>query len=242
MFSDTANNTGLIQDITFWLGVDTNAYPLKDRTRAINERFKMVWSMIFESSDGWKFMDDNTSDTTTGVPYADSSIVSGTGLYALPSASLAVNGVQIKTSSTDNFTVIKAITEKEFIKMGGDGYFSSNGTTLYYMLQGDVIRLLPTPNFSVTDGLRVFFDQSISEFSYSDTSKTPGFASVFHRALSVGAALDYAMARGLQSKVVFLKNLWDDYERRIREYYSKRLQSRYPHSIIPGNDLVDENT
>lgn len=228
VFSDTTDNQGIIQDITFLLGIDTNAYPIKDRTRNVNERFRMVWSMIFESYGGWQFIDDNTSDTSTGVPYTDTDLVSGTALYSLPSSAITVNGVEILNGGV--WQRLQAITPEQFIDGGGDSLFPSGGTSTHYMLQGDVIRILPTPSTDVTSGLRVYFDQEISTFLYTDTTKTPGFASPFHRMLSVGAALDYATARGVAKKAD-LQNLWNDYEIRLRKFYTKRWKDRQPARI-----------
>lgn len=239
-YSDTTTKQGIIEDITFLLGVDTTSFPLADRTRSINERYRMIWQMIFESYGGWKFMDDNVSDVSTGVPYADQTVTSGTGLYALPSGSLTIEGVLIKFTSTGGFSRLIPITSEEFLAMGGDGRFTSTGTPTYYLLQGDILRLLPTPNFTLSSALRIFFDQGISAFTASDTTKVPGFSANFHRMLSIGAALDYALARGPEAKAIWLQNLWNDYERRLRDFYSKRFMARFPHQIRPGMDLMDE--
>jgi len=192
--------------------------------------------MIFESYSGWQFIDDNTSDTSTGVPYTDTNLVSGTGLYSLPSAALTVNGVEVLINST--WKRLKAITSEQLMDAGGDSLFGTNSTPAYYMLQGDVIRLLPVPNTSTTSGLRVYFDQGVSEFTYTDTTKTPGFASPFHPMLAVGAALDYAISRGLNKKAD-LQNLWNDYELRLRKFYSKRWKDRQPAKISKGRTVLN---
>lgn len=185
------------------------------------------------------FIDDNTSDTSTGVPYAEQTLTSGTGLYALPSAALTVRGVSTYNGSSRS--KLKPLTHEEFEAMGGDAAFPSNGVAEWYMLQGDITRLLPIPNFTQSsNGLRIYFDQSISRFTASDTTKVPGFAAPFHRMLSIGAALDYALAMGQQKKANNLQSLWNDYERRLRSFYSKRWVERQPNRIGPGPDLMEE--
>jgi hypothetical protein len=238
-FSDTSTKQGIVEDISFLLGLDINAYPLADRTRNANQRMAMVWQMIFESYGGWQFMDDNVSDATTGIPYANQNLTSGTGLYVLPTGSLTINQVSILNSGGNRENLVP-ITYEEFQKMGADAGFTSNSTPHYYILQGDVIRLLPIPNYSSTNGLRIYFDQGMSNFTAADTTKVPGFASIFHRMISIGAALDYALARGLTERVTYLQNLWNDYEIRLKEFYSKRWKDRMPHRISAGRDLVGE--
>lgn len=236
-FSDsTASKDGIIQDITWLLGIDLNGFPLADRTRGVNQRYGMVWHMIFDSYPGWKFMDDNVSDATTGVPYADSNIVSGTGLYTLPTGALTIDGVQMRSTSGGVFIRLAPITPEQFIDEGGDGAFPSTGVPAYYMLQGDVIRLLPTPNFSVSSALRVSFGQGFSSFTITDTTKTPGFASPFHRMLSIGCALDYAVAKGLAKKND-LQALWNDYEQRLRRFYSSRWVDNSPKKLRNNFDV-----
>lgn len=240
VYSDTSTKLGIIEDITFLLGLDTNAYTLNDRTRNVNERFKMVWQMIFESYGGWQFIDDNVSDTSTGVPYSEQTLTSGTGLYSLPSAALTVKQVSFINSGGTRQQLIP-ITYEDFQNLGGDAAFVTNAVPIYYILQGDVIRILPVPNFTVAStGLRIYFDQGVSVFASTDTTKTPGFASPFHRMLSIGASLDYALARGMADKVSYLQNLWNDYERRLRDFYSKRFVDRMPNKIYAGVDLMEE--
>lgn len=246
-FSDNAGKSGLIEDTTFLLGIDVNGYPIEERTRNINNRYAMILPIIFSSYGGWQFIDDNTSDTTTGVPYADQNLTSGTSLYQLPTAALTVKGVSILTSggSRQNLT---GISFEEYQQVGGDATNTTNAAPSRYMLQGDILRMVPTPNYSVTNGLRVYFDQAAYQFTSVDTTKTPGFASIFHRALSVGAALDYAMAKNLSAKVAYLTNLWEWYvgnEQRgtkgaIAKFYVDRFKARSPRRINAGRDLVAE--
>lgn len=240
-FNSNSDNQDIVSDITFLTGLDTNSFTLKDRARCVNERYRLVWQMIFESYGGWTFMDDNVSDTSTGIPYADQTITSGTGLYSLPSSALTVRSVEVKNSG-GTYEVLKPISHEEFMMIGGDATFTSNSTPLYYMLQGDVLRLLPIPNYTVSStGIRVFFDQDISAFASTDTTKTPGFASIFHRMLSIGAALDFCMTRaGMEQKTASLSVLWNDYETRLRKFYSKRFKDRFPGKIMTGLGLVEQ--
>lgn len=239
-YSDTSGKQGLIQDITFLLGVDTNNYTIADRTRNINTKLDLVWTMIFEAYGGWKFMDDNQSDATTGVPYADQTITSGTGLYVIPTSSITIEKILFKNAASGPWQQLTPLTHEEFFAMGADAMFPSNGLPTYYLLQGDVIRLLPVPNFTVTSALRVFFEKPMTAFTTADTTAVPGFASIFHRILSIGAALDYASSRGMTNKIAYLSALWNDYEHRLRLFYEKRYKQRFPSRIGSGQDLVEE--
>lgn len=240
-FNSHATNQDIISDITFLLGgVGVADYSLIDRTRSVNAHFSRIWTIIFESYNGWKFMDDNTSDASTGVPYADQTITSGTSLYALPTGSLAIDGVAIKLTASNPLTNLYPLSYEEFLERGGDGYFFTNSTPQYYMLQGDILRILPTPNYTLASAIRVYFEQDIASFASTDTTKVPGFASPFHRMLSVGAALDFAVARNMADRVKMLTALLADYDLKLRSFYSKRFRDRFPHQMYTREDLVRE--
>jgi hypothetical protein len=240
-YSDTgASKSGIIQDSTFLLGgIDLNAYPIADRTRSANEHLRNAWHIIMKAYDGWKFMDDNQSDTSTGLPYADKDIESGTDLLTLPSGALTIDGMQIKTSSSGSYNKLTIITYEEFLEMGGDGRFGSPGTPTHAIVQGDIIRLLPSPNITVTSGLRVHFNKEMTTFAITDTTATPGFASPYHRIISIGIALDYADAKGLQ-KAGSLRSNYNDYQSRLFDFYSERLKARQPKRLGEGVDPVEE--
>lgn len=239
-FNSNADNQDLISDVTFLLGgLDTNAFTLKDRTRCMNERYRQIWQWIFMAYGGWQFMDDNSSDVTTGIPEAAQNLTSGTNLYALPSAALSVRSVEFKDSSSNWYKLYPLTNEQITTTQGLDNFQSTSGTPKYYTLYGDVIRIYPTPNFSVTSGLKIQFDQDISTFASTDTTKVPGFASVFHRALSVGAALDYAVSHSIAGLVPSLSVLWNDYEKRIKEFYSRRFTDKFPTRVTVRDAVIE---
>ena len=248
-YSDTSGLQGIIQDIDFRLGTDSTQYSVADKTRNVNARYSEVWTMIFQAYGGWTFMDDNIAGVTGNVtvgsndgPYADQDIVSGTGLYALPTGTLTVKGVSVKQPNNGTWGIpLVALSYDEFIQKGGDAFFqTSTGVPWAYMLQGDVVRLLPAPNYSQSVSLRVWFDQDISNFAVGDTTKVPGFASPFHNMLSIGAALDYAIANTLQKKAANLASLWTAKAGQLASFYEKRWKNRWPGKISPQRDLVDE--
>lgn len=233
-FSDNTGGQGIIEDISFLLGADSNNYKIADRTRNVNERFRMVWDMIFESYGGWKWQDDNANAN----PYGDVNVSSGVGTGGLPTGTLTVREAQLKDSSGVYHPLI-CITEEEYVAMGGDAVWNNQtGFPSYILFYEDTWKLLPSPNYTLAGALRIYFDADITTFATTDTTKVPGFASPYHRMLSIGAALDFAMARNLKDKAVFLQNLWNDYEKRLRGFYEKRYLARYPGRFNPGEDLM----
>jgi|TARA_Y100000310_G_scaffold311518_1_gene357845 hypothetical protein len=239
-FSDTSNLDGIVQDITFLLGnIGTTEYVLNDRARNVNERYRQVWEVIFNAYGGWEFVDNNISDATT-LPWGEVNLVSGTAVYALPSAALTINGVEVKDSG-GNWSVLTPLTYEEIREVQAvDEFNSSNGVPMYYVVTGDVIELFPAPDYSQATSLRVYFSQDISTFSGTgDDTKVPGFASPFHRALSVGAALDFAMANGMNDKATMLQGLFNDYLFKIRQFYGQRFRDKFPPKIKVIDSFIE---
>lgn len=242
-YNSSATNQDIISDITDLLGgIGTADYSLNARTRSVNIEFSKVWTMVFEAYGGWKFVDDNLSSTSDAAVYADQTLTSGTSLYGLPTGAITVEGVAIKNSGGTYENLIP-ISSEDFLNMGGEARFTSTGVPRYYYPIGDVVRLVPAPNYTVAStGIRVYFGQDISTFAASDTTKVPGFASPFHRMLSLGAAKDFAVARNLTDRITILTRELADYEVRLKSFYSKRYFARFPARIRTGEDLVREFT
>ncbi len=228
VFSDTSNLLGLVEDITFLLGnVDTTQYVLKDRARNINERYRAVWGWIFEVYGGWIFDDSNQTD----LPQATTTLTSGTAVYSVPTGALAIQGIEAKDSA-GNWSVLQPITTEQINESQAvDEFSETNGIPRYYRLVGETIELFPAPNYTQAASLKVYFNRDISVFASTDTTKTPGFAAPFHRALSVGAALDFAMANSMNEKISTLSQMWVDFERRIKNFYSERYLALFPQRI-----------
>src|SRR3990167_1865178 len=156
VFSDTNTKLGLIQDITFLTGVDTNKYSTADRTRNINSWNSKVWTWAFEAYGGWQFDDDNNSSTSS-MPTGSVTLVSGTSAYGLPSGTLTVRKVDILKSDGTTWETLTPLS-LEMIGIAEGEFLKTAGSPRYYRLVGDVIRLYPAPNYAGTNYLKVFLD------------------------------------------------------------------------------------
>ncbi len=226
-FSDTFTFTGLIQsaeDLTN-LGPATisgNTTLLKQFTRHMNTANRKVWSWIFETYGAWIYDDSNNTD----LPQATTTLTSGTNKYPLPSTALTVKRIEVKDS---NGTLVKL----EPIAIENEGSLPQlaalTGVPSSYRLIGTTVEIFPTPNYTATAGFKVYFDRDVSTFATSDTTKEPGFASPYHNAVAVGAALEWMKVKQPSNPVIsHLKEDWARYERDIRDFYSKRFAEYRP--------------
>lgn len=246
IYNDPTDKQGVVQDTLFLLGnaVTLNDYKIEDITRNANVHFFTIWQIIFESYNGYKFLDTNLAELGN-VMYSDIPFSSGDKTIDLPEEALTVNGVWIQLTS-GSWQKLQPMTEEQFLQRGGESTFDTDnisGVPIYYRLFGNKVVFLDKPNFNGT--ARVYFDESISKFAIDDTDVVPGFVEQFHRMLSIGAALDYAASHdSLSSKVPGLTQNWLDYEQRLRKFYSKRWQDRTPANLSNASgssgDLMSE--
>jgi len=224
-FSDTTTKLGLIEDITFLTGVDTNKYPTADRTRNINSWSGKVWTWIFESYGGWQF-DCDTTSTVDSLPEGLITLESGTAVYGLPTGTLVIRKVEVLQSDGTTWRPLIPLP-LEMINNEG-AFLSSDSTPRYYRPIGDILKLYPAPNYSGDNYLKVFFDRAMTQFAAANTTEVPGFASPFHKILSIGASLDYAIANGATTKIKAFSDQIADYEKRIKKFYAKRFVANFP--------------
>jgi hypothetical protein len=83
------------------------------------------------------------------------------------------------------------------------------------------------PNYSIDNGLKIYFSRGASYFASTDTTKSPGFASSFHKFVPLHMKTNYAIDR----QMPIAKNLFDllsTEEQSIRDFYSNRSKDVRP--------------
>lgn len=232
-FSDTTNNSGLIQSFEFWTGlglaqVSGDTAKLKEATRLINTNYHKATTIIFESMDDWDFDDPNHANTGFIKSY---NLTKDTQYVELPTTDkiLKVRRVEV---SYDGSTWVKAepMDLSEYSNaVTQTSHISSDfeKSKPFYDLVGKYIYLYPIPDAAVTNGLKVWVTREIDEFATTDTTQEPGFDEPFHEILAVGAALDYAMAKGLAT-AGNIASKYSELEARMRRYYgNKEADTKY---------------
>ncbi len=227
-YSDVANLSGIIQNIERLtdLGqgyISGDATRLKEMTSIINNVNHRVWHLIFMSTGNWQYDDGNNTD----LPQATTDIVSGQAKYSLPETALTIQRVEAKDSS-GLWALLTPITTN-IIGQAIDEFMKTDGSLLYYRLLNNTIELFPAPNYNSTGGLKIYFDRDSVDFSSSDTTKTPGFASPYHEILPIYASIEWLKVKQPQSPTLGL--LLQDaarLEKSIKEFYGRRFKSKLP--------------
>jgi len=226
-FSDTTNNTGLIQQCEMRIFGDNgftqisgNTSRLQMFTNLLNRAYERYFEISLRADGKWEFDDSNASD----FPIATTGLTSGQQDYAFATDMIRVKGVEIKDESGE-WQVLKPIDLSD-IHDSGSGYseFNENGgIPRYYDKVGNSIFLFPEPNYTQGASLKVFYSRPPALFDTADTTETPGFTSLHHDYLVVRACYEYASMRSLARQVEPLFQSATEFEQVIiPEFYRDR--------------------
>lgn len=198
-FSDTTNKNGLIQKFEFWTrmpdGTVTDTL-LKQVTDRINCAFEYIMPMLISYSDFIRWDDTNHPDRPIGtinlvsgqsdytVSQDDNSldILNITAVRILPTAT-ATEYVTLEKMTLDDPRVLDAMSPNSSITGIPTAYVENDNNIFFY----------PKPNYSATNGIKLFFSREQSYFVSTDTTKKPGIPKPFHELLVLYAALDWSM-------------------------------------------------
>lgn len=210
------NVQDLKNDINLLCGSTSATYLNADKMRNVNIAYQDVARLIWESAAGWQFDDSNS----TTLPLVKTTLVHGQQDYSLPSTSQRVESVMVKDSG-GNFQKLRQFDIHD-TTIALPEFYEGNNLPLYYDMVGRSIMLYPTPSSAyctLASGLGVYINRDVTELGVSATSTTPGFATGFHRILSLGAAIDFTQD---PSQREFLLVQKDRLERGLVRFYSKR--------------------
>lgn len=240
-FSDTTNYLGLIQSCEDYTnlgstGISGNTVLLKTFTRLINEVNSRIWHAIFVSYGGWQYEDSNQTD----LPAASDTLTADKTSYALPTGSLTIRGIEIKDTG-GVWSQLKPITEEQIRDRQAMGeFYKTSSKPLFYQVVGQTVRIFPAANYTQASSFKVFFDRGSVAFANSDTTKTPGFAGEYHGMLSIGASIQWLIAKRPESgNLALLRQEYAQYEQRLKQYYQEKFHQMFPPRITSA-DIIRE--
>ena len=219
----------LIEDIDFLVGTTSDDYPNADKLRNINQHYYEVVTKILSAQSNWEWDDTNFST----FPVGTTTLVDSQEDYTLPSGIVKLLRVEVLDSS-GNYVKLKQVDDQE-IPNAMTEFQGTAGMPLYYQEIGPSVKLFPAPasgSVTLAAGLKVYFQRNPTIFTNADAASSPGFDAQFHRILSLGAALDWAIKKGLPS-VKALAEKKADLESRLMEHYAKRNREVRPKIRAP---------
>lgn len=217
-FNSETNNLDLYSDARFWCGIsssDTTTYPLADFTRNANFALDKVTALIFKSDGKWQW--DDTVQTSELLD-VNTALVANTQKYAVSVTWLKIGKVRVKDQQGNWITLEPAdrrnLTDNQLT--------ATAGNPKQYDILGNWLYLHPKPSYSLSGGLEIQFQRGASYFATTDTTKTPGFATHFHRLISLYAALDYCEVNSLDKRASKIRANIQTMEAELIQHYSSR--------------------
>jgi hypothetical protein len=215
VFNDSTTSQGIVQDTDFLCGTDRNTYPLAQIVRSSNRAMDKATAIIFKSNARFQWGDDNN----TNLSVAQTDLMTGQNDYSLTVEQLVIEKIRIKDNGGGWITLKKLdITDPDMerLMLGTP----ANGTPVGYDLKDNSIIFYPTPNYTSALGVEIFTQRPSSYFTASDTTKAPGFASIFHRYVSLNNKFDYEFAKGKDTSKTKQEIL--EMEKNMETFYANR--------------------
>lgn len=232
VYSDTSGKDGILQRIEQDLGFP-DAYITGDTTRlaqwtgSVNLALDKAFHIIFGADGKWNFDDSNHTD----YPIITTNLVDGQRSYAFTSDGstpanliLDIHRVFVRTSTTTGYFEIFPVdvqSDDEGIISGLADGLGTEGTPYEYDKTANGIFLNPIPSANVTSGLKIYINREGSYFATSATTKTPGFAGLYHEYCVLEPCYRYARANNLTNKETLKRDVLE-MEKAITKYYSRR--------------------
>lgn len=228
-FSDTTNKNGIIQHIERELGFEDGRITGDDLlfaqiTSDVNQAVDDVTN-IMNMVGGTANPDDSNH---TKYPIIEADLTSGQQDYTFDEdedGNIILDLVKVQAQpSGGSFRTLTPVNRQQ---PGNKADFFENGASgfpTHYDVTADGIFLWPTPNETITDGLRLFINREGSYFTVSDTTKKPGFYGTFHYYCVLFPVEKYARIHQLknhpetlQTKLLMRSELRDHYARKTRD-------------------------
>lgn len=229
-FSDTTNQDGILQRIEQELGFPED-YITGDTTRrtqwagSVNLSVDKALHIVFKADGRWNFDDSNH----TTYPILTGNLVDGQRDYSFTADAdgnlvLDIDRVFVRESTTDPYYEIFPVdvqTDKEsVITQFVDGQ-NTEGSPYHYDKTATGLFLDPIPDANVTAGLKVYVSREGSYFTEASTTKTPGFAGLYHEYCVIEPCYRYARAHRLDIQEALKRDVLE-MEKAITEFYSRR--------------------
>ena len=226
-FSESSNKTGMYEVFNRLTKTNSSSYDAykyaTDANMALNDYFMLA----IQASGRWQVDDTNQTD----YPELKINLVSGQFDYpftvdasSTPNQVLSIERVEMCTDNSGNADkFIELPTYDEIAETDGSIVQKRgvSGVSVQYSKKANGIFLDPTPDYSCTNGLRVFFSRTPSYFAGTDTTKEAGIPHAHRNYLIFRPAYNYCvvnlpeLAKGYLIEVTKL-------EQQIKDYYSFR--------------------
>lgn len=183
------SSTGVVDEINDICQSDNNSYPLASKARRVNAALDRFFTLAFKADGRWTF-DDTNHDS---VPIVTKDMTDGVSKYAIDTIAADILGilrVEVLDANGDGITLPRLDRESVTTESITEKYETA-GKPEVFDLVGEYIYIYPAPNYSSSDGLKLYIKRNKSAFTSSDTTKSLGIPSLFHQYICRLASLPF---------------------------------------------------
>jgi len=221
-----AGTNSIVADVHYWAGTDAITYPILDITRNANQALSKVVELIMRSAGRWQFDDNNYDD----LPLATTDLIANQTNFTLAVSQLKIARVRIKDEN-GKWRILRPIDRRDL----SEHELNATGTPDKYDKLGASLMFYPLQNYYQPEGIEVQFERDADFFEVDDTTKEPGFASTFHRLISLYTALDYTEPNELEARSRKIQKRIEKMEAELEEFYADRDRDEQPFMSTEGN-------
>ena len=177
----------------FLTSSNSSSFPDTQLIAEANSALDRVASLIMASDGRWQWDDENNTD----LPIATTALVANQQDYTLSVTHLQITRVEVKdNNTTPSWHTLQPIDQADVYSQSLTDYLNSPGLPVYYDKIGSSFFLYPAPDYSQAASLKIYYKRPPSYFTTADTTKTPGFNSIYHELIPLWIAYNYALANG----------------------------------------------
>jgi len=199
-FSETLNNTGILQQARSFMRLDANQWPTAKVVNSVNNWHDFVVGYAIGADRRFTWDDTNHSK----LPIGTTDLVANQQDYSYltdeqGNSIVTLTRVDLLQTTGGDYRKLNLIGEDQ-IPGAIDEYQETAGIpTEYIKISDNIIRLKSKPSASITAGLKFYFQRVGSYFAATDTTKSPGVSPLLHRGYVIAAAYDGALTLGLDN-------------------------------------------
>jgi hypothetical protein len=219
-FSDS-NGLGIVQQVRSFMRVDSNQWPTSKIVNSVNNYLDRVAGYAIGADSRFQWDDTNH----TKLPIGTTNLVASQTDYSFLTDEqgnriLTLTRIDVKNSD-GVWTQLTPIDQKEINIALDEASRTASLPTHYDKIADNIIRLYPTPETSVTAGIKFYFQRTPSYFTATDTTKEPGVAPVLHRGFVMAGAFDGALTLGLPNLQPLSIEMQKE-EQFMKDYFTNR--------------------
>ncbi len=194
--------TDIKNKIYFLTSTNSTSFPIAPLVIEVNNALERIVSLINHSDGRWQWDDSNNTD----LPIATTDITINQQDYSLATSHLELSRAEVQDSS-GNWSKLIPLDQTDVYNQSLTDFLKTASLPVYYDKLGNSVFLYPKPNYTQAASLKLFFTRGPSYFTSSDTTKTPGFNSLYHDLVPLWVAYNFAIANGKQNAQLLLQEI-----------------------------------